>query len=107
MTQKINNQPKQPVRPRLQPLVTTKMPPGALAGVRPANINYQWGREGEKMNPDKSLRLQQQQQQQQQSSQSSSTFQHRGMNGLQIPPAALQPGALPQQPGAYQINDPR
>ena len=103
MTQKINNQPK-PVRPRLQPLVTTKMPPGgALAGVRPANINYQWGREGEKMNPDKSLRLQQQQQ----SSQSSSTFQHRGMNGLQIPPAALQPGALPQQPGAYQINDPR
>ena len=104
MTQKINNQPK-PVRPRLQPIVTTKMPPG---GARPANVNYQWGREGEKMNPDKSMRLQQQQQQQQQqSSQSSSTFQHRGMNGLQIPPAALQPGALPQQPGAYQINDPR
>ena len=104
MTQKINNQPKQPVRPRLQPLVTTKMPPGgALAGVRPANINYQWGREGEKMNPDKSLRLQQQQQQQ--SSQSSSTFQHRGMNGLQIPPAALPPP--PPGSGAYQINDPR
>ena len=102
MTQKINNQQK-PVRPRLQPIVTTKMPPG---GARPANVNYQWGREGEKMNPDKSMRLQQQQQQQQQqSSQSSSTFQHRGMNGLQIPPAALPPP--PPGSGAYQINDPR
>ena len=72
--------------------ITTQKP------VKPNDVR-KWGREGEKMNPDK-MALQQNQQQNMQQQQPPSNFQHRG-NGFQVPPQQQ------QQPYMNPPNDPR
>ena len=72
--------------------ITTQKP------VKPNDVR-KWGREGEKMNPDK-MAVQQNQQQQNMQQQSPSNFQHRG-NGFQVPPQQQ------QQPYMNPPNDPR
>ena len=73
--------------------ITTQKP------VKPNDVR-KWGREGEKMNPDKMAVQQNQQQQNMQQQQPPSNFQHRG-NGFQVP---LQ---QQQQPYMNPPNDPR
>ena len=73
--------------------ITTQKP------VKPNDVR-KWGREGEKMNPDKMAVQQNQQQQQNMQQQPPSNFQHRG-NGFQVPPQQQ------QQPYMNPPNDPR